>query len=195
MMSSHFSPQTSLVISVVVLTVSLIAFVVTYRTNLKMRVIGLAISQIEQTRIEIDEHMKLLLAENADLMRENDTLRTSLKKSLFGEAWTELDRARTTIQGMTLRIQQFQESQKVWQAADLENLKLRGLLAKGNDPCIYCSLPAKDMAKCAHGFPGCGRGADLLNDPEFVSIGPDPDPGSVPSIDVQSIDDPSQPLS
>lgn len=43
--------------------------------------------------------------------------------------------------------------------ADLEkeNAKLRYLLAKGSDPCIYCDLPANDIARCTDGFPECGR--------------------------------------
>lgn len=44
-----------------------------------------------------------------------------------------------------------------------ENDKLRALLANGSDPCIYCGLPKADMAKCEHGFPGCGRADDMLN--------------------------------
>jgi hypothetical protein len=43
-----------------------------------------------------------------------------------------------------------------------ENDKLRWLLAKGSDPCIYCTLPKADMAKCESGFPGCGRADDLM---------------------------------
>jgi len=42
-----------------------------------------------------------------------------------------------------------------------ENNKLRGLLAAGKGDCIYCGLPAVDMPKCAHGFPGCARADDL----------------------------------
>jgi hypothetical protein len=43
-----------------------------------------------------------------------------------------------------------------------ENDKLRYLLAKGNDPCIYCGLKKEDMVKCESGFPGCGRADDLM---------------------------------
>ena len=43
-----------------------------------------------------------------------------------------------------------------------ENDTLRGLIAKSNLPCVYCSLPASDMAKCSSGFPGCGRADDLM---------------------------------
>lgn len=45
-----------------------------------------------------------------------------------------------------------------------ENDKLRALLAKGKGPCIYCQLPAEDIAKCQHGFPGCGRMDDLATE-------------------------------
>lgn len=44
-----------------------------------------------------------------------------------------------------------------------ENDKLRALLANGSDPCIYCGLPKPDMARCEHGFPGCGRADDMLS--------------------------------
>jgi hypothetical protein len=43
-----------------------------------------------------------------------------------------------------------------------DNDQLRFILAKTDLDCIYCGLPKKDMAKCAHGFPGCGRADDLL---------------------------------
>jgi hypothetical protein len=44
-----------------------------------------------------------------------------------------------------------------------ENDKLRGLLAKGQGDCVYCGLPAEDIARCAHGFPGCARMDDIVN--------------------------------
>lgn len=43
-----------------------------------------------------------------------------------------------------------------------ENDFLRKILSKSDADCIYCGLPKKDMAKCVHGFPGCGRADDLL---------------------------------
>ena len=43
-----------------------------------------------------------------------------------------------------------------------ENDKLRALLAKGGGACVYCGLPAADIAKCARGFPGCGRMDDIV---------------------------------
>lgn len=48
------------------------------------------------------------------------------------------------------------------QTALEENDKLRGLLAKGKGDCVYCQLPAEDVAKCPHGFPGCARMDDLM---------------------------------
>jgi hypothetical protein len=45
--------------------------------------------------------------------------------------------------------------------ADMENARLRGILAKSTLPCIYCGLT--DMALCKSGFPGCGRMDDLVN--------------------------------
>jgi hypothetical protein len=47
-----------------------------------------------------------------------------------------------------------------------ENNKLRGLLAAGKGDCAYCGLPAADIAKCLHGFPGCARMDDIVNAPE-----------------------------
>ena len=44
-----------------------------------------------------------------------------------------------------------------------ENDKLRGLLAAGKGDCVYCGLPAADIAKCLHGFPGCARMDDMVN--------------------------------
>ena len=43
-----------------------------------------------------------------------------------------------------------------------ENDKLRGIIAKSSLDCMYCGLPKADMAKCAHGFPGCGRADDMM---------------------------------
>lgn len=43
-----------------------------------------------------------------------------------------------------------------------ENDKLRAILATSNEPCVYCGLRAEDMAKCASGFPGCGRADDMM---------------------------------
>lgn len=47
-----------------------------------------------------------------------------------------------------------------------ENDKLRGLLAQGKGDCVYCSLSAADIAKCASGFPGCARMDDIVNAPD-----------------------------
>lgn len=47
-------------------------------------------------------------------------------------------------------------------AAQIENDLLRGLLAKGGKDCIYCGLPAADIAKCKSGFPGCARMDDIM---------------------------------
>lgn len=43
----------------------------------------------------------------------------------------------------------------------VENDTLRGLLARGDKDCPYCGLPAADIARCASGFPGCGRMDDI----------------------------------
>lgn len=48
-----------------------------------------------------------------------------------------------------------------------ENDKLRGLLAWGNDPCIYCGLPRDQMARCQSGFPGCARADDMVAVPDL----------------------------
>lgn len=49
-------------------------------------------------------------------------------------------------------------------AYNAENTRLR---AVSKDPCVYCQLPAAEMAKCASGFPGCARADDLMRCPEL----------------------------
>ena len=55
------------------------------------------------------------------------------------------------------------------QRADVEreNTCLRAALASSQSPCVYCQLPAADMAQCRAGFPGCDRADDLSGCPEF----------------------------
>lgn len=45
---------------------------------------------------------------------------------------------------------------------EIENTKLRKLLADSPADCPYCGLSKADMARCASGFPGCGRADDML---------------------------------
>lgn len=52
-------------------------------------------------------------------------------------------------------------------AAQAENTRLRAALANSDQPCVYCTLPAGDTAKCASGFPGCGRMDDAMGCPEL----------------------------
>jgi hypothetical protein len=52
-------------------------------------------------------------------------------------------------------------------ASTAENTRLRAALAVSKDPCVYCQLPAEEMAKCKSGFPGCARMDDLTGCPEF----------------------------
>lgn len=56
---------------------------------------------------------------------------------------------------------------KAYFAAVEENTRLRAALANSKDPCVYCQLPKEEMAKCAFGFPGCGRADDMTGCPEF----------------------------
>ena len=56
-----------------------------------------------------------------------------------------------------------------------ENAQLRAALAVSKDPCLYCQLPADEMAKCESGFPGCGRADDLMGCPHLgaaMELGP-----------------------
>jgi hypothetical protein len=46
-------------------------------------------------------------------------------------------------------------------AVEAENDALRRALATSNADCPYCGLKANEMAKCAHGFPGCARADDM----------------------------------
>lgn len=48
-----------------------------------------------------------------------------------------------------------------------ENTRLRAALAHSKSPCAYCSLPAEEWNKCAHGFPGCARADDAMGCPEL----------------------------
>lgn len=48
-----------------------------------------------------------------------------------------------------------------------ENTHLRAALAYSKDPCVYCQLPAEEMAKCRSGFPGCDRADDMTGCPEY----------------------------
>lgn len=52
-------------------------------------------------------------------------------------------------------------------AKDAENIRLRAALAHSKSPCVYCSLPAEDWAKCQSGFPGCDRADDAMGCPEL----------------------------
>lgn len=48
-----------------------------------------------------------------------------------------------------------------------ENTRLRAALAMSELPCVYCTLPREEWAKCQHGFPGCGRADDAAGCPEL----------------------------
>jgi len=49
-----------------------------------------------------------------------------------------------------------------------ENDFMRVRLAESGKNCVYCNLPASDMAKCSAGFPGCARADDLLTCDELT---------------------------
>lgn len=51
-----------------------------------------------------------------------------------------------------------------------ENTRLRAALATSKDPCVYCQLPADEMAQCRAGFPGCARMDDITGCPEFGAM-------------------------
>lgn len=51
--------------------------------------------------------------------------------------------------------------------AGAENERLRAALAMSDRPCIYCSLPVDEWAKCTSGFPGCARGDDATGCPHL----------------------------
>ena len=67
------------------------------------------------------------------------------------------------------KTQRIKFREKVGKLTD-ENDRLRGIIAKSDLPCLYCGLAAADMAKCPSGFPGCGRGDDMLNDPAMENV-------------------------
>ena len=60
-------------------------------------------------------------------------------------------------------LNQRDDSYRKMEESKQENDKLRGLLAAGKGDCVYCGLPAADIAKCPHGFPGCARMDDIVN--------------------------------
>ena len=45
---------------------------------------------------------------------------------------------------------------------EAENNHLRASVANNGGPCIYCNLPKNEWARCADGFPGCGRADDAM---------------------------------
>jgi hypothetical protein len=59
--------------------------------------------------------------------------------------------------------------------ATAENTKLRAILARSKEPCLYCGLT--EMSKCERGFPGCGRMDDIMAD-EFADD-PEEEKGTV----------------
>ena len=63
-------------------------------------------------------------------------------------------------------LNQRDDSYRKMEESKQENDKLRGLLAQGKGDCVYCGLPAADISKCPHGFPGCSRMDDIVNAPE-----------------------------
>ena len=52
-------------------------------------------------------------------------------------------------------------------ALQAENTRLRAAMAQSELPCVYCSLPRDEWAKCPVGFPGCARGDDAMGCPEL----------------------------
>ena len=46
-----------------------------------------------------------------------------------------------------------------------ENTRLRAALAQSESPCVYCSLPKDEWAKCQSGFPNCSRADDAMGCP------------------------------
>ena len=53
---------------------------------------------------------------------------------------------------------------------EAENTHLRAALATSKSPCVYCQLPADEMAQCRSGFPGCARMDDVMGCPEFGAM-------------------------
>lgn len=51
---------------------------------------------------------------------------------------------------------------------DHESRRFRGGIANSKIDCVYCGLSKDDMAKCASGFPGCGRADDIVCDPDWI---------------------------
>lgn len=66
----------------------------------------------------------------------------------------------------------FDESKEV---AELraENERMRDLIARSSLDCVHCGLPAADMSRCAHGFPGCARADDFKLVPGDMEADPE----------------------
>ena len=75
-----------------------------------------------------------------------------------GLAWLRCEEAQKDRTRLTAKVSEIEQ----------ENTKLRGILARSKEPCIYCGLT--NMAECPSGFPGCGRMDDLMAADDFDSI-------------------------
>lgn len=61
----------------------------------------------------------------------------------------------------------FIEAASALEGLAAENARLRAALAQSELPCVYCSLPREEWAKCSSGFPGCDRADDAVGCPEL----------------------------
>jgi hypothetical protein len=52
-----------------------------------------------------------------------------------------------------------------------ENDRLKYILAKSKEPCIYCKLPADEINKCLSCFPGCARMDDIMVFENYLTNG------------------------
>jgi hypothetical protein len=97
---------------------------------------------------------------------EKPTIETETISAVQCAEWLELERLPyMTIAAAYLRA----HADLHERAAELEkeNTVIRAALATSKDPCVYCQLPAAEMAKCRAGFPGCARMDDISGCPEF----------------------------
>jgi hypothetical protein len=99
------------------------------------------------------------MVENQDTWGPLEMELEELLTGFYGEQYPGLSLPRRLADFMRAKIE---GAKALMDAANAENDTLRGLLAKGQGPCVYCQLPAEEIAKCKSGFPGCGRMDDIM---------------------------------
>ena len=109
--------------------------------------------------MDVPKHRTATEARVAHVETERDSIASEL-----AEARREIEQLRLQKTGLEAMLCDGQA-----EIGDLKHdiARLRAALAQSKDACIYCQLPADEMAKCKSGFPGCARADDSMGCPEF----------------------------